>query len=69
MPIGDRYDGVNMTTFDGVLRRLINQEKQLRLSTRVQESWVIFGGWLSFAMHSLFQHHCLGPTFVRLLIL
>lgn len=26
LPIGDRYDGVSMTTLDGILRRMLNQE-------------------------------------------
>ena len=29
LPVGDRYDGVNMTTLDGMLRRLLAEEKSL----------------------------------------
>jgi len=29
MPVGDRYDGVNMATLDGVLRRMISQEQTI----------------------------------------
>ena len=29
LPVGDRYDGVNMTTLDGVLRRLLGEDDSL----------------------------------------
>ena len=29
MPVGDRYDGVNMSTLDGVLRRMLAQEQTI----------------------------------------
>lgn len=31
MPVGDRYDGVNMTTLDGVLRRMLAQDDTLTI--------------------------------------
>jgi len=31
LPVGDRYDGVNMTTLDGVLRRNISQDKTITI--------------------------------------
>jgi chromosome partitioning protein len=31
MPVGDRYDGVNMTTLDGVLRRMLAQEQAITI--------------------------------------
>ena len=31
MPIGDRYDGVNMTTLDGVLRRMLAQDDTITI--------------------------------------
>ena len=29
LPVGDRYDGVNMSTLDGVLRRLLAQNENI----------------------------------------
>ena len=31
MPVGDRYDGVNMTTLDGVLRRMLAQDQAITI--------------------------------------
>ena len=31
LPVGDRYDGVNMTTLDGVLRRLLAQNENIAM--------------------------------------
>ena len=31
LPVGDRYDGVNMTTLDGVLRRLVAQNENIAM--------------------------------------
>lgn len=31
MPVGDRYDGVNMTTLDGVLRRMLAQDDTITI--------------------------------------
>ncbi len=31
LPVGDRYDGVNMTTLDGVLRRMLSQDNALTI--------------------------------------
>lgn len=31
LPVGDRYDGVNMTTLDGILRRMIAEENTLTM--------------------------------------
>ena len=31
LPVGDRYDGVNMTTLDGVLRRMLSQNEAIAM--------------------------------------
>ena len=31
LPVGDRYDGVNMTTLDGVLRRMLSQNETIAM--------------------------------------
>ena len=31
MPVGDRYDGVNMSTLDGVLRRMLSQDNAITI--------------------------------------
>ena len=38
LPIGDRYDGVSMTTLDGILRRMLSEEDSVTIVDRGRQT-------------------------------
>jgi chromosome partitioning protein len=56
LPVGDRYDGVNMSTLDGVLRRLLAQNENMA----VVDTWC-WQAWQFLAI-GLFMQHAFGAN-------
>ena len=70
LPVGDRYDGVNMTTLDGVLRRLLAQnENGIAMVDTGAGSLAISGKWPFYAIRFWCQPQCHGPICGQRLIL
>ena len=69
LPVGDRYDGVNMSTLDGVLRRLLAQNENIavvdtgagKLGSFWQLAFLVIRFWC--------QPQCHGPICGQQLIL
>ena len=68
MPVGDRYDGVNMTTLDGVLRRMLAQDQAITIIDTGAGKLGTSGRWPCCATHCWFQHQCPGRICVQPLI-